>query len=328
MSTSTTQGDTYWASINDDIKAHLNWAIRVRDPVVVFEPMHHLTFAQPKSMAPALCVAACELIGGRRAHALPAASAIHVMQAAVHVHHNLLHKGRPKPMNHGFGPNIQLLTADGLLSFGYELMVKCNDNDNLGEEYSSRVLRATIEVARALGSQGMVAGQFREVECGCDEVALGEARGVEWLRYVHEKKDGGLHACGAACGAILGGGSEEDIEKLRKYGLYVGMIHGILNGAAGRKDEGVIEMVENLGELALKELKGFNATKIGAISTFIHLILAGLLGWDSNMKMSPTYGVDVWGRREDIEISGRAFLECCKAIMEDRRCRWGSIGRC
>ena len=288
MSTSTTTKNAYWSSINDQIEAHLNWAIRIRDPIVVFQPMHHLAFRGPKSMAPALCVAACELVGGHPAQALPAASAIHVMQAAVHVHDNLLHTGRaePKtrPMDHGFNlnifsddcsrfnPNIQLLTAEGLLSFGYELMAKCNDYDNLGDDYSSRVLRATTEVARATGSQGMVDGQLREVERGCGEFDGGEAREEERLRYVHEKKDGVLHACAGACGAILGGASEEEIEKLRKYGLYGGMIHGILNGV-GKKNERVIEMVENLRELALKELKGFNATKIKAISTFIDVLI-------------------------------------------------------
>ncbi|CAI9757006.1 unnamed protein product [Fraxinus pennsylvanica] len=48
-------------------------------PVTVFQPMHYLTFASPRTTEPALCIAACKLMGGDRGHAMAAASAIHLM---------------------------------------------------------------------------------------------------------------------------------------------------------------------------------------------------------------------------------------------------------
>ncbi|XVF77416.1 hypothetical protein PTKIN_Ptkin14bG0041200 [Pterospermum kingtungense] len=80
------------------------------------------------------------------------------------------------------------------------------------------------------------------------------------------KYEGVLHACAAACGAILGGGSEEEIEKLRRYGLYIGKIQGMMN-RIGNKDKDVKILVEELRNLANKELRGFNEAKVEAISS-------------------------------------------------------------
>ncbi|XP_028115681.1 heterodimeric geranylgeranyl pyrophosphate synthase small subunit, chloroplastic-like [Camellia sinensis] len=91
------------------------------------------------------------------------------------------------------------------------------------------------------------------------------------MEHVCKKKVGEMHACGAACGAILGGGSEEEIEKLRKYGLHVGMIQGMMmmvNGL-GRKEEREMEVVERLKVLALKELESFDAKKVDLISSLV-----------------------------------------------------------
>ncbi|KAL5978647.1 hypothetical protein ACLOJK_029764 [Asimina triloba] len=64
-------------------------------------------------------------------------------------------------------------------------------------------------------------------------------------REVCRKKEGALYACGAACGAILGGAYEEEIEKLRRFGLHAGTIYGLLYGAG--KGEGRIGCGERGG---------------------------------------------------------------------------------
>ncbi|GAB4825084.1 hypothetical protein Ancab_007958 [Ancistrocladus abbreviatus] len=81
---------SYWTSINESIEAHLRQAIRIREPLVVFEPLHQLTFSAPRTTAPALCVAACELVGGHRNQAIATAAALHLMHAATYAHDHLL----------------------------------------------------------------------------------------------------------------------------------------------------------------------------------------------------------------------------------------------
>ena len=181
---------SYWATINADIETHLKQAIPVREPLSVFEPMHHLTFAAPRNTAPALCVAACELVGGHRDRALPAASALHLMYAAsfTHEHLPLTESSRPKStIQHVYGPNVELLIGDAIVPFGIELLAKSDDPD---QNNSDRVLRVMVEITRATGSQGMVYGQYCEVEtCRSDNKESCHIREIE---HVSEKYEGAL----------------------------------------------------------------------------------------------------------------------------------------
>lgn len=253
----------YWANIDSDIESHLKKSIPIRPPLEVFEPMNYLTFAAPKSTAPALCIAACEAVGGQRDQAMAAASAIHLIHAAAYAHENLpltdRAESRPK-IGHKFGPNIELMTGDGMIPFGFELLARSMPLDL---KNSDKILRVIIEITKAAGSEGIVEGQYREldiVQSGSDTISLYE--------HVCKKKEGELHACGAACGGILGGGSEEEIGKLRKFGLYAGMIKGLMYGV-GRNQKGVEEIVAELRGLAMKELEGFKSGNIETISSLI-----------------------------------------------------------
>ncbi|XVF03846.1 hypothetical protein REPUB_Repub05bG0028200 [Reevesia pubescens] len=249
---------SYWTSIDADIEAHLKQAIPVREPLSVFEPMHHLTFVAPRNTAPALCVAACELVGGHRDKALPAASALHLMYAASFTHEHLLLSESSRPsstIQHVYGPNIELLIGDAIIPFGLELLAK---SDDLAQNNSDRVLRVMVEITRATGSKGMIHAQYHEVEpCQSDN---------KEIERICEKYEGALHACATACGAILGGGNEEEIEKLRRYGLYIGKIQGMIK-RIGSNDKDVNKFVEELRNLASKELIGFNEARVKAISS-------------------------------------------------------------
>ncbi|PHT43901.1 hypothetical protein CQW23_17926 [Capsicum baccatum] len=269
---------SYWASIEADIEAHLKKAITIRPPEPVFEPMHYLIFATPKSTAPALCVAACELVGGDRDEAMHAASAIHLMHVAAYTHqHMQVRLGRelgqpgvelqykelglarinePKIV-HKYGPNIELLTGDGIMPLAIELLANAMSP---ARKNSDKILRVITEVTHAMGSKGLVDGLYREVEW----TRSGDEN-KELFDYVCKKKEGEIHACGATCGAILGDGNDEEIERLKKYGLYVGMIQGIINGSIGRNynKKRMEKKVEELRVWAMKELNtNFKGKKV------------------------------------------------------------------
>lgn len=270
MNIKMSQDQSYWSCIHADIEAHLKQAILVRPPLAVFGPMHNLTFSAPRNTAPALCIAACELVGGRRDDAMAAASALHLMHAATFTHENLPLTDRPsfRPIiNHAFSPNIELLIPDGMVPFGFELLATSDDPAH--NKKSDRVLRVILEISRAMGSNGVVEGLYEETREGrSDGQSLSDASGAERMRRTCEKKEGELHACAAACGAILGGASEEEIEKLRKYGLYVGMRQGYLN-RIGNKEKELDRVVADLQNLALSELQHFRGESVEAISSFV-----------------------------------------------------------
>ncbi|KAK8643948.1 hypothetical protein V6N13_013225 [Hibiscus sabdariffa] len=254
---------SYWASISEDIEAHLEKAIPVREPLVVFEPMHHLTFAAPRNTAPALCVAACELVGGHRDQALPAASAIHLVYAALffHEHLPLTESSRPKSkVEHVYAPSMELQIGNAMVPFGLELLAKSDDPT---QNNSDRILRVMVEITRSMGSQGMIHGQYYKVEFReSNDNKLNE---VEKIERVSEKYEGTLYACAAACGAIIGGGSEEEIERMRKYGLYMGKIQGIMSRIGSMDNDVMKSTVEELRNLAGNELRGFDEAKVKVI---------------------------------------------------------------
>lgn len=271
------QNQSYWASIESDIEAHLKKVIPIGPPESVFEPMHYLTSTTPKSTAPALCVAACELVGGDRGQAMAAASAIHLMHVATYTHQYMQMTAEPGPVigpelgpdgiivelqakascpahiepklkpdiKHKFGPNIELLTGDEIMPLAIELLVKAMSPARIN---SDKILRVIVEVTRAFGSQGVLEGQYREIE-----LTQSGDKNEELLVYVCKKK-GEIHACGATCGAILGDGSDEEVESLRKYGLYVGIIQGIINGIGTNYNKRKEKRVNELRVLAMKEL--------------------------------------------------------------------------
>ncbi|GJX96256.1 heterodimeric geranylgeranyl pyrophosphate synthase small subunit, chloroplastic-like protein [Tanacetum coccineum] len=246
------QNQSYWESIESDIDSHLKKAIPIREPLTVFEPMHHLTFSPPRTSASGLCVAACELVGSNRADAIVAASAIHLMHAEMYVHENMLLSNRVEPqptIPHKFGPKIELMTGDGIMPFGFELLVGSMDP---ASNNADKILRVISEIARAIGSKAMISDEDYEAN-------IDQSSGQQ----IHR-----LHESGAACGAILGGGSEEEIERLKKFGLYAGKIQGLLN-KMGKNEEGKIELIEKWRALALKELEHFDSKKIEQISTIV-----------------------------------------------------------
>ncbi|EXB38724.1 Heterodimeric geranylgeranyl pyrophosphate synthase small subunit [Morus notabilis] len=268
MTTSQDQS-SYRASITADIEAHLKQAIPLKSPLSVYAPMHHMTFSAPPNPAPALCVAACELVGGDRSKAMAAASALHLMHAASFTHEHLPLTDRPKPkpkpkptVDHPFNPNIELLIPDAMVPFAYELSAVSDDPT---QDTSGRVLRVIVELARVMGSQGIVDAQYREVLVS--PLDGRELNDIEWVDDMCRRKEGRLHACAAACGAILGGANEEEVERLRKYGLYVGIMQGYTNRLGRRVKE--LERVVELRNLAMKELDHFKGRKVEEISSFI-----------------------------------------------------------
>ncbi|KAL5978643.1 hypothetical protein ACLOJK_029760 [Asimina triloba] len=95
------------------------------------------------------------------------------------------------------------------------------------------------------------------------------------VKEVCRKKEGALYACGGVCGAILGGAREEEIEKLRRFGLLVGTIYGLLYGA-GKGQRGALAAAREVAPLALRELEGFEERKVGEISSLVDMPLGSL----------------------------------------------------
>lgn len=258
------QNTSSLARINNDVEAHIKHALLGREPACVYEPMYHLIFDAPVSLAPNLCIAACEAVGGQKDQAIGAASALHLMHAAAFTHETLLSSDQRKPKTNphsSFAANIHLLAGDGILPLGYELLTKLDDNPG-------KILKAVVEISSAMGPKGMVEGQYEEIKpIGPDDGKF-EAR---WMDSVCRKKEGKMYACAAACGAILGGGNDENVEALRRYGHYIGLIHGMVMNQTGTD-----KIIRELRYLALHELRSLQLNNIEALSSFMDNIFPSI----------------------------------------------------
>jgi geranylgeranyl diphosphate synthase type II len=143
----------------------LDAAIPVKYPEVLTESMRYSLLAGGKRVRPALCLAACELVGGDINVALPAACAMEMVHTMSLIHDDLpamdnddFRRGRPT--NHKvYGENIAILSGDALLTFSFEHVAKSTRGAS-----ADRVLRVIIELGRAVGAEGLTAGQVVDIK--------------------------------------------------------------------------------------------------------------------------------------------------------------------
>ncbi|XP_077220150.1 heterodimeric geranylgeranyl pyrophosphate synthase small subunit, chloroplastic-like [Tasmannia lanceolata] len=143
---------------------------------------------------------------------------------------------RGKPSNHAvYGVDMAILAGDALFPLGFSHIVTETPSNLVP---ANRILQVVAEMARAVGSTGMAAGQFIELNAGS---------GKEMVELVEEKKFGEMAECSAVCGGILGGAKEEEVERLRRYGRAVGVLYQVVDEILEEKEKGMgrIEGEEN-----------------------------------------------------------------------------------
>ncbi|MFS7959338.1 putative transferase [Helianthus anomalus] len=213
---------TYWSTLREEINQKLDEAIPVKYPAQIYESMRYSVLAErAKRAPPVMCVAACELLGGNRLAAFPTACALEMVHAASLIHDDLPcmdddPSRRGQPSNHTvFEMDMAILTADALFPLGFRHIVSHTPTNLVPE---TQLLRVINEIARAVGSTGMAAGQFVDLE--------GPANAID---FIHEKKYGEMGECSAVCGGLLAGGNDEEIQRLRTYGRAVGILYQVVD---------------------------------------------------------------------------------------------------
>lgn len=144
--------------------------------------------------------------------------------------------------NKVFGEDMAVLAGDALLALAFEHMTVVSS----GLVAPERMIRAVIELAKSIGTTGLVAGQMIDLSSerlNPDNVEL------ERLEFIHLHKTAALLEAAAVLGAIMGGGTEEEIEKLRKYARCIGLLFQVVDDILD-----VTESTEELGKTAGKDV--------------------------------------------------------------------------
>jgi geranylgeranyl diphosphate synthase type II len=219
-------------------------------PEVIHRAMRHSVFAGGKRLRPILCMEAARMISGKLPEGVDElGSALEMLHTYSLIHDDLpaldnddLRRGRPT-CHKAFGEANAILAGDALQTYAYEVLA------NLKCPAEPRV-RIIAEIAHDTGTiDGMIGGQVLDLESERKKPT------AEILEYIHRAKTGALITASLVSGAIFGGGTDEQIEKLRTFGRAIGLAFQIVDDVLD-----VTQSSEQLGKTAGKDTATEKAT--------------------------------------------------------------------
>lgn len=222
-------------------------------PETITEAMRYSLLAGGKRIRPLLCLAACELVGGDPAVALPTACALEMIHTMSLIHDDLPSMDnddfrRGKPTCHKvYGEEMAILAGDALLSHSFEYIARATRGAP-----ADRVLRVIADVGKAVGAEGLVAGQVVDILM---EGNGGQGAGLETLQYIHAHKTGALLEAAVVAGAVLGGADEGSVQRLGRYAQSIGLAFQVVDDILD-----VTATSEQLGKTAGKDVAVNKAT--------------------------------------------------------------------
>ncbi len=192
----------------------------------LLEAMRYSVMAGGKRLRPILALAASEAVDGVQSEVMPAACALELIHTYSLIHDDLpamddddLRRGVPT-CHVAFGEAIAILAGDGLLTYAFEILARGADANNLNSQKTLKVIHV---LAKAAGITGMVGGQTVDVIMENKEI------NSEQLAYIHKHKTGALIQASVEIGAIMGGGSREQLSALAEYGAALGLAFQIVD---------------------------------------------------------------------------------------------------
>lgn len=110
-----------------------------------------------------------------------------------------------------FGQAMAVLAGDGLLTQAFEVMTEQKGVD------PALMVEIIHLIARCAGPEGMVGGQALDINA--EEKHLEPAE----MKQLHEAKTGALFIAAIRSGALLGGGSKDEVNALTKFATFFGL---------------------------------------------------------------------------------------------------------
>lgn len=193
----------------------------------IFEAMNYSLLAGGKRIRPVLMNEAYRMFASvNNTDNLNAIKAFMAAMEMIHTY-SLVHDDLPamdndeyrrgKKTTHAvFGETMGILAGDALLNYAFETSAEAFDEKNVDVSY----LKAYQVLAKKAGAYGMIGGQVVDIET---EGMTVDAVTRERLEYIYLLKTAALLESSLMIGAILGGGSKEDVEIIEQIGRKVGI---------------------------------------------------------------------------------------------------------
>ncbi len=208
-------------------------------PATLHEAMRYSLLAGGKRIRPILAIATAEALGPATPAVLPIAASLELIHTYSLIHDDLPAMDnddyrRGKPTNHKvYGEAMAILAGDALLTMAFALCSRPELADHLDPRRQVRIIQ---ELADGSGHLGMVGGQVLDIQAENRDIDLAA------LQTIHAHKTGKLIRAAVRIGALLGGASREQLERLTGYaediGLAFQIADDVLNVTGTREELG------------------------------------------------------------------------------------------
>lgn len=249
-------------------------------PSVIHEAMRYSTLDGGKRLRALLAMAACEAVGGEVEKTFGLVAAVEMVHAYSLIHDDLpcmddddLRRG--KPTNHKvFGEAMAVLAGDALLTEAFLELSQMPEKYGVPLDTTIQVIS---ELAIGAGSRGMVGGQVVDIE------AEQQKADKQTLQYIHEHKTSALIVAALRGGALLGGSTPKQLDKITTYGKNFGLAFQITDDILD--EVGEIEQLgktvgrdQSLGKQTFPRMYGLEESKLMA-QKHVDLCLSALEGF-------------------------------------------------
>jgi len=189
----------------------LSLALKDRNPISLYEPGSYILNSGGKRLRPLLVLLSAKAVGGKFKDAYNAAAAVEMLHNFTLVHDDIMDNADKRrgrlTLHKKYDHNTAILAGDSLLSIAYEFLLKdCNGN---AKEVISSFTQGLIEVCE--GQSLDTDFEFRK------NVSLSE-----YILMIKKKTAAMAEMC-CRIGALLGGGTETQVNALGNYGLNLGI---------------------------------------------------------------------------------------------------------
>jgi geranylgeranyl diphosphate synthase type II len=204
------------ARINDKLEKYLPCEDEV--PLPLAEAMRYSVTAGGKRLRPLVVLAAHRACKGvADEHLWRTAAAIEYLHTFSLIHDDLPcmddddYRRGMLTCHKKYGEGIAVLAGDGLavIAFGMLAETACP--------------QLVVEIARALGPEGMIGGQV------ADLAAEGKTVGIDAVKEIHSRKTAALFRAAALAGGMLADADRNQLEALASYGENLGFAFQIVD---------------------------------------------------------------------------------------------------
>jgi len=183
-----------------------------KEPRLLYEAVKYLPSAGGKRLRPIIACLSCEAVGGNMMDAIPLAVALEIIHTFTLIHDDIMDRDeerRGMPSVHKkFGDNRAILAGDALFAKAFEILSHTKD-----AEICKKLTRNLAIMAKEICEGQEMDVAFEEME------SVGKEEFLEMI----EKKTARMFEHAAMNGAMVGGGSKEEVEAMKVYGLNLGM---------------------------------------------------------------------------------------------------------